>query len=36
VERMLADPNAERTTLGSNALWQLALLEMWLQNAGIR
>jgi asparagine synthase (glutamine-hydrolysing) len=31
VERMLADPNAERTTLGSNALWQLALLEMWLQ-----
>src|SRR3954464_15098381 len=36
VDRMLADPNAERTTLGSNALWQLALLEMWLQNAGIR
>jgi asparagine synthase (glutamine-hydrolysing) len=31
VERMLREPNAERTTLGSNALWQLALLEMWLQ-----
>jgi asparagine synthase (glutamine-hydrolysing) len=35
VERMLADPNSERTTLGSNALWQLALLEMWLQKNGI-
>ena len=31
VERMLREPNATRTTLGSNALWQLALLEMWLQ-----
>ncbi|MGR6965381.1 N-acetylglutaminylglutamine amidotransferase [Geodermatophilus sp. URMC 61] len=31
VERMLREPNASRTTLGSNALWQLALLEMWLQ-----
>jgi asparagine synthase (glutamine-hydrolysing) len=31
VERMLADPNAERTPLGSNALWQLGLLELWLQ-----
>src|SRR4051794_2060472 len=31
VEAMLRDPNATRTTLGSNALWQLALLEMWLQ-----
>jgi asparagine synthase (glutamine-hydrolysing) len=33
---MLARPNAERTALGSNALWQLALLEMWLQRAGVR
>jgi len=33
--RMLADPNTERTTLGSNALWQVALLEMWLQGRGI-
>ena len=32
VERMLADPNTIRTVLGSNALWQLALLEMWLQH----
>ena len=31
VQRLLADPNSTRTTLGSNALWQLALLEMWLQ-----
>jgi asparagine synthase (glutamine-hydrolysing) len=32
VQSLLADPNTTRTTLGSNALWQLALLEMWLQN----
>jgi asparagine synthase (glutamine-hydrolysing) len=31
VDRLLAGPNTERTTLGANALWQLALLEMWLQ-----
>jgi asparagine synthase (glutamine-hydrolysing) len=31
VALMLADPNTTRTTLGSNALWQLGLLEMWLQ-----
>ena len=31
VQTLLADPNSTRTTLGSNALWQLALLEMWLQ-----
>ena len=36
VERMLAEPNQTRTTLGSNALWQLALLEMWLQQLDIR
>ncbi len=36
VERMLADPNSSRTVLGSNALWQLALLEMWLQHHDIR
>jgi asparagine synthase (glutamine-hydrolysing) len=35
LQRMLADPNTERTTLGSNALWQVALLEMWLQSRGI-
>jgi asparagine synthase (glutamine-hydrolysing) len=32
---MLAAPNETRTTLGSNALWQLALLEMWLQQMDI-
>jgi asparagine synthase (glutamine-hydrolysing) len=31
VESLLADPNTPRTTLGANQLWQLALLEMWLQ-----
>jgi asparagine synthase (glutamine-hydrolysing) len=35
LQGMLADPNTERTTLGSNALWQVALLEMWLQARGI-
>jgi len=35
VERMLAAPNQTRTTLGSNALWQLGLLEMWLQAMGL-
>ncbi|MGH3938506.1 MAG: N-acetylglutaminylglutamine amidotransferase [Pseudonocardiaceae bacterium] len=35
LQRLLADPNTERTTLGSNALWQVALLEMWLQERGI-
>jgi asparagine synthase (glutamine-hydrolysing) len=35
LQRMLADPNTERTTLGSNALWQVALLEMWLQGRGV-
>jgi asparagine synthase (glutamine-hydrolysing) len=35
VERMLAAPNESRTTLGSNALWQLGLIEMWLQAMGI-
>ena len=33
--RLLADPNTERTHLGSNALWQVALLELWLQERGI-
>jgi asparagine synthase (glutamine-hydrolysing) len=36
VESMLASPNETRTTLGSNALWQLALLELWLQAMDIR
>jgi asparagine synthase (glutamine-hydrolysing) len=32
VDALLAAPNESRTTLGSNALWQLAVLEMWLQS----
>jgi asparagine synthase (glutamine-hydrolysing) len=35
VEALLADPNTPRTTLGANQLWQLALLEMWLQERGV-
>ncbi|MBG0560312.1 N-acetylglutaminylglutamine amidotransferase [Actinoplanes aureus] len=35
VDALLADPNTSRTTLGANQLWQLALLEMWLQDKGI-
>lgn len=32
VNALLDAPNTTRTTLGSNALWQLAVLEMWLQS----
>jgi asparagine synthase (glutamine-hydrolysing) len=35
IQRLLADPNATRTTLGSNELWQVALLELWLQEHGV-
>ncbi|MCZ2830137.1 N-acetylglutaminylglutamine amidotransferase [Modestobacter sp. VKM Ac-2986] len=35
VDRLLAGPNAHRTTLGSNQLWQIGLLELWLQRHGI-
>lgn len=31
VATLLADPNGNRTTLGANSLWQVALLELWLQ-----
>ena len=31
VDAMLADPNAHRTNLDGSALWQLGLLELWLQ-----
>jgi asparagine synthase (glutamine-hydrolysing) len=31
VHRLLEAPNQTRSTLGSNVLWQLGLLEMWLQ-----
>jgi len=36
VERMLQDPNGTRTEIGANALWQLGLIEMWLQHQGVR
>jgi len=35
VERLLATPNALRSNLGSNALWQAGLLEIWLQEMGV-
>ncbi|MGH3374399.1 MAG: N-acetylglutaminylglutamine amidotransferase [Actinoallomurus sp.] len=34
VEKLLAAPDEHRTTLGASALWQLALLELWLQAHG--
>jgi asparagine synthase (glutamine-hydrolysing) len=35
VDPLLADPNRELTPLRGNKLWQLGLLEMWLQAHGI-
>jgi asparagine synthase (glutamine-hydrolysing) len=35
VETLLAEPNNYHTPLRSNVLWQLGLLEMWLQQNGI-
>jgi asparagine synthase (glutamine-hydrolysing) len=35
VAELLADPNGELTPLRGNKLWQLGLLEMWLQTHGI-
>ncbi|MCW3842614.1 N-acetylglutaminylglutamine amidotransferase [Micromonospora yasonensis] len=35
VDALLAAPNAELTPLNGNKLWQLGLLEMWLQSHGI-
>ena len=35
IERLLARPNAERTNLGGNVLWQLGVLELWLQAHGV-
>jgi asparagine synthase (glutamine-hydrolysing) len=35
VEQLLASPNAALTPLGGNPLWQVALLEMWLQGQGL-
>jgi asparagine synthase (glutamine-hydrolysing) len=35
VGRLLEDPNGELTPLRGNQLWQLGLLELWLQGHGI-
>ena len=35
VDRLLADPNGRLTPLRGNELWQLALLELWLQKHDI-
>ncbi|MGW0609434.1 N-acetylglutaminylglutamine amidotransferase [Streptomyces sp. NPDC002788] len=36
VARLLAAPDEHRTKRGANALWQMALLEIWLQTHGIK
>lgn len=36
VSELLAAPDAHRTRRGNNALWQIALLEIWLQTHGIK
>ena len=36
VERLLEDPNEELTALRGNKLWQLGLLELWLQAHDVR
>jgi asparagine synthase (glutamine-hydrolysing) len=35
VQRLLADPNGQLTPLRGNQLWQLGLLELWLQTQGV-
>ncbi|MFI5953429.1 N-acetylglutaminylglutamine amidotransferase [Cryptosporangium sp. NPDC051539] len=35
IAKRLANPNSMRTNLGSNTLWQLATLEIWLQTMGV-
>lgn len=35
VDRLLADPEQDRATTGVNTLWQLGLLELWLQTHGV-
>jgi asparagine synthase (glutamine-hydrolysing) len=36
VDRLLQRPNEELTPLRGNKLWQLALLELWLQTHDVR
>jgi asparagine synthase (glutamine-hydrolysing) len=35
VDELLADPDLAQATAGSNKLWQLGLLELWLQTHGV-
>jgi asparagine synthase (glutamine-hydrolysing) len=35
LQKLLAAPNEVRSNLGSNVLWQVALLELWLQKMQI-
>jgi asparagine synthase (glutamine-hydrolysing) len=35
VDRLLAAPNHEMTNLGGNVLWQVGVLELWLQARGV-
>jgi asparagine synthase (glutamine-hydrolysing) len=35
VDRLVRDPNGELTPLKGNKLWQLGLLELWLQTHGV-
>jgi asparagine synthase (glutamine-hydrolysing) len=35
VDTLLAEPHAHETTLEGSKLWQVALLEMWLQRQGV-
>ena len=36
VERLLADPERSLTPKGHSKLWQIAVLESWLQTHGVR
>ena len=35
VDRLLASPNDQMTNLGGNVLWQIGVLELWLQARGV-
>jgi asparagine synthase (glutamine-hydrolysing) len=35
VKALMAAPNETRTRLDANTLWQLAVLEMWLQSMAV-
>jgi asparagine synthase (glutamine-hydrolysing) len=35
VQRLLDEPNEHYTRVGGNVLWQVGLLELWLQHHGV-